>query len=208
MANAGHGHGNAQRLGRPRDSQIDEAVLCAARELLSEVGYARVTMDATAARARVGKAAIYRRFGSKAELLFTAAVHGMDIEPPQDTGSLRGDLHALARLIHGRLSSRSAAEVTPALMAEMSRSPELVARFQETFVAREREDLAVILQRAEERGELARPLDPELPHLLLGGALTVALLTFRQPVDEGLLADLTWVIAAGLIARADGAAAT
>ncbi|MFG2293823.1 TetR/AcrR family transcriptional regulator [Streptomyces sp. NPDC048603] len=191
-----------QRMGRPRDHQIDQAVLQAARELLTEAGYSRVTMDATAARAGVGKAAIYRRFGSKAELLFAAAVHGMDIEPPPDTGSLRGDLRAMTRLIHERLSNPAAREVTPSLMAEMARDPSLVTRFQNTFIARERRDLTAILERAELRGELARPLDPLLAHLMLGGPLFLALLAFHQPVDEPLLDDLADVLAAGLIARA------
>jgi AcrR family transcriptional regulator len=194
------------QLGRPRDSQIDRTVLRAARELLAEAGYARVTMDATAARAGVGKAAIYRRFGSKAELLFAAAVHGMDIEPPPDSGSLRGDLRAMAGIIHNRLSGPAAREVTPALLAEMARDESLAARFRSTFIAREQRDLAAILERAERRGELPRALDPALAHLLLGGPLFVALLAFRHPVDDALLDDVASVIAAGLIARARGTA--
>ncbi|MER6615492.1 TetR/AcrR family transcriptional regulator [Streptomyces xantholiticus] len=194
------------RPGRPRDSHIDQAVLKAARELLAESGYTRVTMDATAARAGVGKAAIYRRFGSKAELLFAAAVHGMDIEPPADSGSLRGDLRAMAQVIHERLATPAAREVTPALLAEMSRDPALAARLQSTFVARERRDLEVIMERAHQRGELSRPGDPALAHLLLGGPLFVALLVLPGPLDEDRLDDIASVIAAGLIAHASGPA--
>lgn len=196
---------SGQQLGRPRDSHIDQAVLTAARELLAEVGYTRVTMDATAARAGVGKAAIYRRFGSKAEMLFAAAVHDMSIEPPPDTGSLRGDLHALARLIHDRLASPSARQVTPAVMAEMVRSPELGTRLQQTFIAQQRADFAALLDRAEQRGELTGPLNPALAHLLLSGPVFMALFAFQHPVDDALLADIASVIAAGLIARAGDA---
>ncbi|MFP3986617.1 TetR/AcrR family transcriptional regulator [Streptomyces sp. E11-3] len=191
------------RLGRPRDSQIDGTVLTAARELLAEVGYARVTMDGIATRAGVGKAAIYRRFGSKAELLFAAAVHGMDIEPPADTGSLRGDIRAMAGLVRERLSAPAARVVTPALMVEMGRDPSLVARFQSTFIAQERQDLTAILGRATERGELPGPQDPTLAHLLLGGPLFLALFAFHLPVDDALLDELAATIAAGLIARAN-----
>ncbi|MFE4259761.1 TetR/AcrR family transcriptional regulator [Streptomyces sp. NPDC056883] len=192
----------APRLGRPRDNQIDTAALRAARELLAEVGYAGVTMDSIAARAGVGKAAIYRRFGSKAELLFAAGVHGMDIEPPPDTGSLHEDIAAMARLIRDRLSAPAARVVTPALMLEMSRDSALVARFQSTFIAQEQRDLAAILGRAEARGELPGPMDPTLAHLLLGGPLFLALFAFHLPVDDTLLDDLASVIAAGLIAHA------
>ncbi|MEO3973647.1 TetR/AcrR family transcriptional regulator [Streptomyces sp. CAU 1734] len=193
---------SGQQLGRPRDAQIDRTVLRAARELLAEAGYAGVTMDATAARAGVGKAAIYRRFGSKAELLFAAAVHGMDIEPPPDSGSLRGDLHALARIIDQRLSSPGARQVAPPLLAEMARDPALAARFRETFIAREQHDLAAILERAVRRGELPGAVDPSLAHLLISGPLFMALLAFQRPVDDGLLHGIASVIAAGLIARA------
>ncbi|MEV6958169.1 TetR/AcrR family transcriptional regulator [Streptomyces sp. NPDC051207] len=192
---------SASRLGRPRDSQIDQAVLVAARELLAEAGYTRVTMDATAARAGVGKAAIYRRFGSKAELLFAAAVHGMDIEPPPDSGSLREDLCAMARIIHERLSSPAAREVIPALLAEMSRDAELAARLQNTFVARERRDLAAIVERALHRGELRRAPDPALAHLLLGGPLFLAPLVTPHPMDSAQLDTVASVVAAGLIAH-------
>ncbi|MEU9716858.1 TetR/AcrR family transcriptional regulator [Streptomyces sp. NPDC047976] len=194
------------RMGRPRDSQIDSTVLRAARELLAEVGYAGVTMDAIAARASVGKAAIYRRFRSKAELLFASAVHGMDIEPPPDTGSLRGDVRAMAGLALERLSTPAARMLTPALMVEMSRDPALVARFQGTFITQERRDLTAILERAEKRGELPVPLDPTVAHLLLGGPLFLALFAFHLPVDETLLDELASVIAAGLIARSRDAA--
>lgn len=189
------------RPGRPRNSQIDQAVLEAARELLAESGYGGVTMDATAARAGVGKAAIYRRFGSKAELLFAAAVHGVDIEPPADSGSLRGDLRAMADVIQERLGSPAARQVTPALLAELSRDPALAERLQNTFVASEREDLATIMERAQQRGELSRPVDPALAHLLLGGPLFVALFVFPGPLDEDRLDEIAAVIAAGLIAR-------
>ncbi|MBP2327557.1 AcrR family transcriptional regulator [Kibdelosporangium banguiense] len=194
----------APRLGRPRDSQTDQAVLLAARELLAESGYSRVTMDATAARAGVGKAAIYRRFGSKAELLFAAAVHGMDIEPPADSGSLRSDLRAMAHVIHERLTTPAAREVIPAVLAEASRDPALAARFQSTFVAQERRDLEAIMERAWRRGELSRPVDPTLAHLLLGGPLFVALFVFPHPLDEDRLDDIASVIAAGLIAHTTG----
>ncbi|MEU1128937.1 TetR/AcrR family transcriptional regulator [Streptomyces sp. NPDC005900] len=197
----------APRMGRPRDSQIDQAVLLAARELLTETGYTRVTMDATAARAGVGKAAIYRRFGSKAELLFAAAVHGMDIEPPPDSGSLRDDLRAMARVIHERLSSPAAREVIPALLAEMSRDAELAARLRNTFVARERRDLAAIIERAMQRGELHRASDPALAHMLLGGPLFLALLVLPSPMNGAQLDVVASVVAAGLIAHADEAPA-
>jgi len=175
-------------------------VLRATRELLAEVGYGRLTVDAIATRGGVGKAAIYRRYGSKAEMVFAAAVHDLDIEPPADTGSLQGDLLALARLILDRLGSPAAAQATPALLGDLARHPDLARRFQETSLARERADFAAILDRAVQRGELARSPDPALAHLLLSSPLFAALFAFHVPLDEAVLRDLTAVVAAGLVA--------
>ncbi|GAB3995376.1 hypothetical protein GCM10029992_12460 [Glycomyces albus] len=76
--------------GRPRDGRIDGAIAQATRELLAERGYAGLTVDAVAARAGVGKAAIYRRHATKQEMIFAATVHDMQEQPPPDAGSLRG----------------------------------------------------------------------------------------------------------------------
>lgn len=186
-------------MGRPRNTGIDEAVKAAARELLAEVGYAGVTMDATAARAGTSKAAIYRRYQSKAELLFAAAVHGSDTNPP-DTGSLRGDLLALGRAIRSVMSSPAAREVAPHVIAEIGKSPELSRRLREVFVAAELDEIATILEHAVDRGELSRRAEVSATHRLLGGALFFAIFVVDEPPDDADLAQIVDVLAAGLIA--------
>ena len=82
-------------------------------------------MDATAARAGASKAAIYRRFSSKAELLFAAMLHAADIEPPDNTGTLYGDLVALTTEIRTQLSSPETSAVASNIIAEINRWPEV-----------------------------------------------------------------------------------
>src|SRR5579859_1576410 len=106
--------------GRPREARIDAAVQEATRSLLAEVGYEGLTVDAVAARARVGKAAIYRRYRSKAEMAFAAAVHDLEIEPSADTGSLRGDLRELVAIIAANIGSPAARQLAPPLVAELA----------------------------------------------------------------------------------------
>lgn len=187
-----------QRLGRPRESRVDHAVLQATRQLLDEKGYDGLTVDGVAALAGVGKAAIYRRYGSKAEMVFAASVHGLDENPPGDTGSLRGDLLALARLIHHNLTRSAAGQAAPALIAELTRNPDLVARFHRTFLAKQHSDFAALLDRAVRRGELAQRADPALVHLLVSGALFAALTAFHLPLDDQRLREITELVAAGL----------
>jgi AcrR family transcriptional regulator len=189
-----------QGLGRPRDVGIDAAIFVATRELLAEVGYAQVTMDATAARAGTSKAAIYRRFKSKAELLFAAAVHGADIQVPADTGSLRGDLLALGRRIRSDMSSPAAREVAPHVIAEISRSPEVSQRLRSVFVASERHETEAILDRAVRRKELPRMPNVETVHRLLGGALFFTIFVVDEAIDDAALTEVVDVITAGLTA--------
>lgn len=191
-----------QRGGRPRDSRLDHAVLRAAREILAEDGYAGLTMDAVAARAVVSRAAIYRRYASKAELAFAATVHGSPTPQPADTGSLRGDLHELARGFHLTMATPAARQLAPALMADLAQNPDLAARFRQTVLAAERAQFAVVIDRAVARGELARPVDPARAHLLLAGPHVAALYAFHDPVDEELLGDLATAAAAGIAALA------
>jgi len=91
--------------GRPsgtRAAARRQAILDAAVELLMEVGYDRMSMDALAERARAGKATIYRHWRGKAEVVVEAIRCRKcdDFSVPADTGSLRGDL--MAALDHSR----------------------------------------------------------------------------------------------------------
>jgi len=157
-------------------------------------------VDAVAARAGVGKAAIYRRFGSKAELAFAVAQSRQSVVPLPDTGSLHGDLRALAR---GALLLRPEDhEVLAPLIAEVAHNPELRARFQQTFIATDQDTYIRILDRARQRGELTGPVEPIVGHLLLAGPLITARLVLHQPVDDAILDALVTAVVAGLSALA------
>ena len=192
-----------QGVGRPRDIEIDAAILLAARELLAEVGYAQVTMDATAGRAGTSKAAIYRRFNSKAELLFAAAVHRSDMALPADTGSLHGDLLALGKQIRSDMSTPSAREVAPQVIAEISRSPEVSQRLRSVFVAGERQQIDAILARAVQRGELSSLPNVATVHRMLGGALLFTIFVIDEAIDDDGLTNVIDVLTAGLRTAAD-----
>src|SRR3954467_934748 len=86
------------RGGRPRDPSRDGVIRAAILRLLAEVGYGALTMDAVAAEAGVGKAAIYRRWRTKQDLVVDtiADLNRADAMPP-DTGCLEDDLRAMLR---------------------------------------------------------------------------------------------------------------
>ncbi|MEL3946022.1 MULTISPECIES: TetR/AcrR family transcriptional regulator [Streptomyces] len=192
-----------QRGGRPRDSRVDHKILQTTRELIDEVGYPALTVDQVAARAGVGKAAIYRRYASKAEMAFVATMHEQQLPPPADTGSLHGDLLALVRAFHARMAAPAARQLAPALISELAVNPELDTRFTDTFLATEQAAFADIIEQAVARGELAGPVDPAMAHLLLLGSLASALYVLNLPVDDAMVTDLATAATAGIVALAD-----
>ncbi|MFJ8650109.1 TetR/AcrR family transcriptional regulator [Streptomyces sp. NPDC093546] len=172
-----------QGVGRPRDSQVDHAIVRATRELLGERGYAGLTVGAVAERAGVGKAAIYRRYATKQEMIFSAVVHDMQEQAPPDTGSLREDLAALCGIIAAQLGS-APMDVLAGLLADIYGDSSLAARFSETFLARERLLVTEVLQRAVARGELAELPDPVTVQALLVGPVFVWLLMLMADRDK------------------------
>lgn len=175
-----------QPVGRPRDSQIDHAIAAATRAILAERGYAKLTVDAVAARAGIGKAAIYRRFATKQEMIFAATVHDMEEPPPPDSGSLRGDLEAIGEVIASQLST-APPDVLHGLLADIHGDAKLGARFTGTFIERERFVIDTVLARAVERGELAAAPDAAIVHALLLGPIFYWLLILigdRAKLDE------------------------
>lgn len=180
-------------VGRPRDSRVDHAIAGATRELLAERGYAKLTVDAVASRAGIGKAAIYRRFATKQEMIFAATVHDMEEQPPPDSGSLRGDLEAVCEAIAGQLST-APPDVLHGLLADIHGDKSLGARFSGTFIERERFVIDTVLERALERGELAAKPDAAVVHAQLLGPIFYWILILIG--DHGRLADLGRSVAA------------
>ncbi|MBA8953601.1 AcrR family transcriptional regulator [Actinomadura namibiensis] len=147
---------------------MDEAILTATRALLAETGYAGLTVDGVAARAGIGKAAIYRRHASKQEMIL-AAIAREGAPPVPDTGSLPGDLAALAGSAVARLGAPAVAETLIGLLADIDGDPALLERFAALVTGPEGAGETALLERAVRRGELPRPPDPDLFHAVFAG---------------------------------------
>jgi AcrR family transcriptional regulator len=144
-------------LDNTRDPLFREVVL----DLLAEVGYDRLTMDAVAARARASKPTIYRRWSGKAELVVDAlnSVKGAPRVP--DTGSLRQDLHALAGSMTSA-DSRFGAQVTIGMVTALTRDAELRRVFTDKFIAPRMAGFRTVFERAVARGEMSEGHDLDL----------------------------------------------
>lgn len=179
---------------RPRGRQLDPgrhgAILRAALEGLAEVGYDRLSMEEIAARAGVGKGALYRRWSSKAELIVDAMVHWreeMSPMAPPDTGSLLGDLEAMVAQVpdFDEVSGRRIATIV-GLVGAASRHPALRGALADQGFGRPRQAILEVLQRAARRGEIRSDVDIELvPDLVIG--MNLLQMVLGQPPDRAYL---------------------
>ena len=104
--------------GRPRDSEIDEAVLRATVELLETDGYLGLTIGGVAERAGTTKPAVYRRWPTKAHLVHAAVFPPQDFRAIRAGRDLRADIRTLVRLALELLGRPAARAALPGLLAE------------------------------------------------------------------------------------------
>jgi AcrR family transcriptional regulator len=166
---------------------LDAAILEAALTGIAEHGYDRLSMDDIAARARVGKAAIYRRWPSKAEVVADAIAHwrrGLGPVDPPNTGSLRGDIDALiAAAPDLNDADLSTIQVIIGVATAAMRNPVLAAALDDLVLSRPRHILRVVLDHAVARGEILADRDLTLmPDAVMG--LNVLRVMTGRPIDR------------------------
>ncbi|AGP53138.1 TetR/AcrR family transcriptional regulator [Streptomyces rapamycinicus] len=172
----------AATLRADKTAAISEAVL----DELAEQGYGRLSMEAVAKRAGVGKSALYRRWPSKQRMVI-AVVSELSValvELP-DTGSLRGDVLAGLRAVADWLTHPRFSRILPDLIAEAQRDQELSQALARCIGEPRRARMTDALDRAVERGELSPDLDRELALDLLGGLVYWRVSARGAPLEPG-----------------------
>ncbi|MGW1725055.1 TetR/AcrR family transcriptional regulator [Streptomyces sp. NPDC002306] len=180
------------RITPEREAELYEAVL----DLLREVGYDALTMDAVAARTRSSKATLYRQWGGKPELVAKAIRHSKPGRAGDiDTGSLRGDFRVLVTREDDCAMERNSALMRGLFMA-VHTNPDLLRAFRELLVEPEMEEFRVLLQRAVDRGEIRAdcPALEYVVHMLIGAFATRALIDDHPPTQEFLTSYLDAVV--------------
>jgi AcrR family transcriptional regulator len=161
----------ARRPGRPRSERAEQSIIEATIEALAERGIDGVHCEDVAARAGVGKATLYRRWGGKEDLLI-AAFAAMKHPLPEPRGeSVRADLIALLAVIAADADDPRFAQQYALLHGAGERYPRLVARYREQVVEPRRELVRIVLRRGIEAGELRADIDVEVAMLMLTGAV-------------------------------------
>lgn len=180
-----------------RAERVRAAVLAAASELLTEVGYEDLRIEDVAARAGVHKTTVYRRWTSKAELTADAAtLHSAEAVPIPDTGSLREDLRLLARDVVANIGSTEGTRRSRSIAAAAANSDELAAAMHGFWGERLTLSAAVV-DRAVARGELPGTVDARLVIETVIGPLWLRLLLTGEPVTDALADRIVDLVIAG-----------
>jgi AcrR family transcriptional regulator len=184
----------------PREAEL----LAVTLRLLQEHGYDRLTVDAVAAMARASKATVYRRWPSKAELVLAAFIEGCrQVAVAPDTGTLRGDLLHLGRVICQQAQQQ--AGTIRAVLVEASRHPALSDALQHQFLDQRKALIQEILQQAAERGEIDESvISDELWDLLPGYLIFRTIMPSRPPTEQTVQALVDDVIIPSLTRKANG----
>lgn len=159
--------------GRPPDLAKRQAILDATLEVLAEVGYTSMTIDAVAQRAGSNRVLVYRVWDSKLALAADALFGSMGgaFEIP-DTGSLEGDLRAFVAQHVDRMSGAAYLKGLPGLTVELLNDPDLYRWMHVRFVQPSEDGYRTILNRGRARGEVVGEVDPKVLTRVVSGATT------------------------------------
>jgi AcrR family transcriptional regulator len=177
------------RLDRSRDPAILNAALAA----LTENGYDATNMDDIAARAGVGKAAIYRRWSSKAALITDVLVYwrpDLRTDDAPDTGSLASDIEALIERAVAYDNGLITNDLVLRVALEATRDPQLATALDDLMLLRGGRQISIILARAVARGEIAADRDWSLVADVLT-AMSLLRVLNRRTVDANFLRQVT-----------------
>jgi len=172
------------RQERRRGAELEETILAAVSAELSEVGYARLSMESVAARAHTGKQVLYRRWRNRAELVMAAVRRrtGSIVDRIPDTGALRTDVLAVLEVMTRR-RQEIGVDVVHGVLAELpDLDPGLFTIMNEV--------MGTILEKAAERGEIAGGGLPPRVVTLPVDLLRYQLLLTRDPIEESTMTEI------------------
>ena len=181
---------------RKRGAALEEAILDAAWAELTEVGYNAFSVEGVAARARTGKASIYRRWPTKQELVLDSLAEHLPtpescgIEPNLDDSVTTADaLRQVAQIITGVLTS-PAGDAMRAIKCEAYLDPELAKLVDERFQEPRRAAMIALLQRGVDRGEVRPEAATALIADVIPAVLAHRIVLQREPITQKTIADI------------------
>ncbi len=163
-----------KKTGRPRSIQSHQAMLRATLELLAEVGFDVMSIDAIAARAGVGKTTIYRRYASKSELVADAIESIREEIVIPDTGNLQSDMDELIHNAAQITLSPLGRQTVAMIISSASSNAQFAQIYWTKYLQPRRQTFAIVLGQAKARNEIPLDLDSDLVFDTMSGIMLYA----------------------------------
>ena len=184
----------SQPPGQPVPTDVRAQVMPAALDELARWGVERFSIEAMAERHQLDPAVVYRHWGDRQRLIVDAALADAEaVSSTTDTGSLRGDLLALARNVAARINTEAGRTLTRALVMDRRGYHDQETR---TMVWRARFTVVrALLDRARERGELRDGVNTVAALQIVMAPLNLPALYSDAAVDDNYcaaIADMAW----------------
>jgi AcrR family transcriptional regulator len=179
-----------------------ETIMRATLDLAREAGYAKLSIEAVAARAGVGKHTVYRRWPSKG-LLFLDALLSLN-EPVldyPDTGDIVADLRRQIRAVVDLLGTPPWGALYQALVGEAQHDPAVAAGLNERFIRPQAERTIARLETARNQGQISADFDLDLAMAILSGPLYFRFLIIQEPVTHDYVDRILEALFAGMRPR-------
>lgn len=181
-----------------RSARVRAAVLAATVQELTTVGYSELSLEGVARRAGVHKTTLYRRWGTREELILDVMLQrASEAVPVPDSGSLRADLIELARAAVANTSSPAIEVIVRATISEMRHNAAIAQASRRFWDERMRLD-GEIVKRAIARGEVPANTDPRLVIEAVLGPLHLQLLIGGTSADETVIERLVDLVVDGV----------
>jgi AcrR family transcriptional regulator len=170
--------------GRPRSLQSHQAMLQATLELLAEVGFEAMSIEAIAARAGVGKTTIYRRYASnsKEELVADAIESVREEIVIPDTGNLQDDIDALIQNAAQITLSPLGRQTVAMIIGSAASNAQFAQIYWTKYLQPRRTTFGIVIERAKARNEIPADLDADLVFDTMSAIMLYALIF--QPTSE------------------------
>lgn len=188
--------------GRPRDPRTDDAIMAATRRLLTEVGYEQVSMESIARTARVSRPTIYRRWPSKAHVVFEAAFGTAgDTAMVARTGDFPTDLREFVHRAVRFWREPVVEAATMGILAERRRDSDLHIRTQQLLDDMIRAELAAVVRAGAEQGVVRADVDTDMLFSALIGTTFYGTLVDGRDDTEQLTDKLCALVLQGVQPR-------
>jgi len=162
--------------GRPRSAKSHQAMLQATLELLGEVGFEAMSIEAIATRAGVGKTTIYRRYSTKEELVADAIETIREEVVIPDTGNLWSDLDMLIENAAQITLTPLGRKAVGMIISSASSNTDFAQIYWTKYLQPRREAFAIVIDRAKKRNEVPLACDAGLVFDLMSGIMLYALI--------------------------------